>query len=600
MSKNKKKFQPHKIENAYNYKETVIPIKGMHCRSCEILITEKLQEITGVKKVQVSFKKNQATILAGIPLNLEIVKEAVKQAGYKTGENDEKSWINKNFDDYYDLVWAAFILLVIYSAAKQFGLFDINVTSNNPSGLLVVLLVGMTAGLSTCMALVGGLILGIAARHSEKHPDASPVQKFRPHLYFNIGRIGSYFILGGVIGLIGKAFRFSGPTLGVLTIIVGIVMLTLGLQLIEVFPKLSSGGLTLPAGISKYLGLKKKNDKEYSHSNSLVIGALTFFLPCGFTQAMQLYAMSTGNFLQGAMIMGIFALGTAPGLLGIGGLTSVVKGVFAKKFFKFAGLLVIALSIFNISNGYNLTGWNGVFSSNPSADEIKDDPNVVIENGIQIVRMKQSPGGYTPNQFTIKKGIPVKWIINATNIDVCSGSIMSTKLGIRKYLELGENVFEFTPEETGDIKFSCSMGMYSGKFTVIDSGQTNNQTTEPEPNRSPAEPNLEESKPKEDKSTQSESKAGDIQVIKATYKNSYADIVPNQFEVKAGKLVRFEIESREDGEGCMGSIMVPGLVNRPEFLDKSKIIEFEFIPTKPGTYQITCGMGVPRGRIIVT
>ena len=126
---------------------------------------------------------------------------------------------------------------------------------------------------------------------------------------------------------------------------------------------------------------------------------------------MQLYAMSTGNFLSGALIMGAFALGTAPGLLGIGGLTSVLKGAFAKKFFKFAGVLVI-VSLFNISNGANLTGWKPSLKRNIVAEEPADDPNVTIENGVQIVKMDQLAGGYKPNSFTIQKGIPVKWIIN--------------------------------------------------------------------------------------------------------------------------------------------------------------------------------------------
>ena len=44
---------------------------------------------------------------------------------------------------------------------------------------------------------------------------------------------------------------------------------------------------------------------------------------------MQLY--SEILFVLNMMIMGIFALGTAPGLLGVGGLTSLVKGIFAKR-----------------------------------------------------------------------------------------------------------------------------------------------------------------------------------------------------------------------------------------------------------------------------
>jgi sulfite exporter TauE/SafE len=320
------------------------------------------------------------------------------------------------------------------------------------------------------MALVGGLILGISARHSEKHPEATPAQKFRPHLFFNLGRIVSYLFFGGLIGLVGKAFQLSGPILGALTIIVGLVMLLLGLQLTGLFPRLANISFNLPASIPRLFGLKKRHEKEYSHSNSALVGALTFFMPCGFTQAMQLFAMSTGSFWRGALIMGAFALGTAPGLLSIGGLTSVIKGTFAKRFFKFAGVAVVALAILNISNGLNLTGVSSKisFGKNNPTKVSGDADGVTLENGFQVVRMTQAGSGYQPNTFTIKKGIPVRWIVDSKDSNTCAASLYSQQLNIKKFLQPGENVFEFNPDKVRTISFSCSMGMYRGSFTVVD------------------------------------------------------------------------------------------------------------------------------------
>jgi len=202
------------------------------------------------------------------------------------------------------------------------------------------------------------------------------------------------------------------------------------------------------------------------------MGAMTFFLPCGFTQAMQLFAMSTGSPLTGALTMGIFALGTAPGLLGVGGLTSVIRGGAARLFFKTAGAVVILLALFNVSNGLNLLGVSskvfGAFSTNASAGRSIRDPNVKLVNGVQEVLMIQDSSGYSPNKFTIKKGVPVKWIVTSKDVYTCASSIVSQQLGIRKGLNLGENVFEFTPAQTGTIRFSCSMGMYTGSFNVVD------------------------------------------------------------------------------------------------------------------------------------
>ncbi|MEK9156204.1 MAG: sulfite exporter TauE/SafE family protein [Patescibacteria group bacterium] len=486
MSKKKKKFQPPKTEENHGGRASqagkiTVPIKGMHCRSCEILISEKLAEVASVKNVHISYKKGQAEIYSNGPLDMEAVAAAVASAGYEVGIDDSRAWITSDPKKYKDLAAALAILLALYFIAKNLGLTSINVggSGGNPSNLMVVLVIGLTAGISTCMALVGGLVLGVSARFTEKHPEATPVQKFRPHLFFVVGRTVSYFILGGVIGLAGKAFQLSGPSLGVLTILVGVVMLVLGAQLTEVFPRLSSGGLTLPSGISRFLGLRKRHHKEYSHTNALITGALTFFLPCGFTQAMQLYAMSTGSYWSGAMIMGVFALGTAPGLLGIGGLTSVIQGAFAKNFFKFAGLLVIALAFFNLSNGWSLTGWRFPnplrnYTSNKSTNITNS--TIQEKNGVQVVNMTQDLYGYAPDSFTVRRGVPVKWIINSTDNRSCAASIIFSKFGIRKILKTGENVIEFTPNETGDFRFSCSMGMYRGVFRVIeDSGKALSQ-----------------------------------------------------------------------------------------------------------------------------
>ena len=84
------------------------------------------------------------------------------------------------------------------------------------------------------------------------------------------------------------------------------------------------------------------------------------------------------------------------------------------------------------------------------------------------------------------------------------------------------------------------------------------------------------------------------QVIRTIYTID-KDISPNTFTVKAGVPVRMEIEAKDDGSGCMGSIMVPRLT-QPEFLEKGKTVTFTFTPSA-GEYPITCAMGIPRGKI---
>lgn len=605
-----------------------IPIKGMHCRSCEILVEDELMKVEGVKKAVVSEKRGFAEIYYQGSFEQEKIEKAVCAAGYTIGMKEQKPLFSKRMQDYVDLGFAFLIIVLLYFIGNTLGIFNLSLkgAGNNYGSLSVVFLVGITAGVSTCMALVGGLVLAASARFVEKHPQASTLQKFKPHLFFNAGRIISFFVLGGIIGYAGSFFQLSTTALGFLTIAVGGVMVLMGLQLTEIFPRLTGLQFTLPKGISRALGIKEKSEKEYSHKNSFLMGASTFFLPCGFTQAMQLFAISSGKPLTGALTMGIFALGTAPGLLGIGGLTSIIKGAFAKPFFKFAGLIVIFMAVFNISNGLNLSGINvNAFLNSSSTAVAGNDPNVTLENGVQIVKMTQTSSGYSPNSFTIKKGVPVKWIITSEDAFTCAASIVSPKLGIRTNLVAGENIIKFTPTEVGQVRFTCSMGMYSGVFNVVDGPNSPSATN----NSNIGSPQVVQAantaavppaggscggggggcgcgaKPQKQAAVDADKTApvaaaqeNSTQVIKATYTVA-EDVKPTKFTVKAGTPVRFDIEAKEDGQGCMGSIMIPGLDNQAQGFEKGKITTLAFTPTKSGSYTITCAMGVPRGTIIV-
>lgn len=455
-------------------KKQTVHIQGMHCRSCEILLEDTLKEIRGIKAVNVSHTKGTAEVRYTGHLDLNQVRSAVEDAGYTLGVGKKVPFISSRVEDWHELSIAALLLVSLYFLGRWTGVFDLgNSVSNNYSSLPIVFLVGLTAGVSTCMALVGGLVLGVSAKFAKLKPYASVQEKFTPHVMFNLGRVASFFILGGLIGGLGSVFQISMSLVGFLTVLVGLSMLFLGFQLIGVFPRLSGLQFTLPKAISRSFGLDQAKQAEYSHKNAALLGALTFFLPCGFTQAMQLYAISTGSPLAGALTMGTFALGTAPGLLGIGGLTSAVKGQFAKYFFKFAGLVVIVLSLFNVSNGLNLTGWKSTFGQPPTAQ----------------AQTKENPQGLGASQ-------------------------------------------------------------------------------------------------------------GQVQVLKGTY-SSDAGVVPAKFTAQVGRPVRVEIYAQEDGAGCMGSFAIPGLTKKVAGFKRGQTVVMEFTPSKTGTYQMTCAMGIPHGTITI-
>ena len=438
----------------------IVPIKGMHCKSCEILIEENLKQIKEIKKCEVSHVSQRAKIwYENSKPSLNQISKAVEKAGYTVGQEDNKHWFSRNPRDYFFLVNAGAILLLLYIAAQIFGLSEIS-TGFSQKSIAMAGLIGLVAGVSSCMALIGGLVLALSARHSELHPEATRMEKFRPHLFFNLGRILGFGLLGGLIGALGGALQPSIRVMSILTLIVGGVMILLGLKLIEIFPILQRVNITMPKFVSRLLGIKHEA-KEYSHKSAMLGGALTFFLPCGFTQAMQLYAISTGSAIQGALIMSLFALGTAPGLLSVGGLSAAFKGSKAKLFFATAGLAVILLGIYNISNASRI-----VFPSNDTITTTAASPS----GAVQIINtVYQSGSDITPKQFTVKVGQPVKFVVDVKdNGSGCMSTIMIPGLYNKpQFLEQGTQLsMEFTPGKTGTYPITCAMGVKRGTLTV--------------------------------------------------------------------------------------------------------------------------------------
>lgn len=450
--------------------QKVINIKGMHCRSCELLVEDNLLTIPGVQKARVDHRKGTAVITYEKRPDESAIISAVRSSGYEVG-NENLPLISRDLGDYINLVWAGFILVAVYTLIRALGVNDLFSVSGDYSSLWIVLLVGLTAGFSSCMAMVGGLVLGLSAKFSENRQELSLVDKFKPHLVFNASRIISYSFFGGLIGMAGSAFQLSTRVSGLITLLAALLMVILGAQLIEIFPKLKKISFSIPKKVTRALGVKDLASENYSHRTAMILGALTFFLPCGFTQAMQIYAISTGSILSGALTMGVFALGTAPGLLSVGGLTSLFKGQKSKIIFQTAGLVVIVLSLINFNGGLTLLGapnFQSVLGYFKSQEGQSSKPEVPNPGKPREIRMTQNASGYSPNYFVVQKDVPIRWVINSTNAFSCASSLIVPQLKIRKNLSPGENVIEFTPTQTGNISFSCSMGMYSGIFKVVE------------------------------------------------------------------------------------------------------------------------------------
>lgn len=299
----------------------------------------------------------------------------------------------------------AVLLIALSLLLQRTGLLNYSMTT--PKGAIelgTVFGIGLVAAVSTCMALVGGMLLSVSAAWKQDNPKKTALQTFEPLLYFNIGRLLGYFVFGGFIGFLGSRFFFSPSITSIITILLAFLMIVLGLRILKIVPKQYCRLPFSPRLMKKMKELEQTGNPFAAG----LLGALTFFVPCGFTQSMQLLALSSGSFLGGGFIMLAFAFGTLPALLGISFLSSIVQGRALRLFLTFSGTAVVLLGIQGIGNGLALAGIDpvhatiGSFYSTPAPST--DDPYVTVDaQGRQIIAMYVSDKGYNPTSFTAEK-----------------------------------------------------------------------------------------------------------------------------------------------------------------------------------------------------
>ena len=460
-------------------------VKGMHCRSCEITIEREFMKIDGVHQVDVSLSTGLATIKTDQTLpSIKRLQEAVAPHGYSIephtimsseGRARHKDSIKNTPTEKtntWSLIGTFIIVIFLGKILMRFGLFLPNVSISESTSLVAIFFMGLIAASSSCVAVSGGLLLASVNTYRQRYGESA--RPIMPVLIFVLGRIISYGVLGGFIGFIGKSMALPPLAVGGITILAASYMFIMGLDMLHIAPTFIKR--ILPR-MPKRLAHKLMDQQESSHPAApFLLGAATFFLPCGFTQALQLYALTTGSVIQSAALLGVFALGTAPSLILLGWAANSLKGMAGKFFYQLAGAAVIVLGFWNFQNGLTIAGyplsWPSVnFSLNTNGNEATAAaPGVVADydGNAQTINMGMNLAGYDPNEFVLRKGVPTRWIIDGSNARGCISVIQIPKLRLQRRLTSGQNIIEFNPTETGALSFSCGMGMYRGVFNVVD------------------------------------------------------------------------------------------------------------------------------------
>jgi len=372
---------------------------------------------------------------------------------------------NSKWKDWAKAGLTVIFAIILYRAVQSAGWISGFGVQDQKLTLGISFLIGVAASFSSCLAVAGGMVIAFSEKY-QNEKNGFLRGAIWPNLQFHIGRIFTFFVLGGLLGAVGGKINLSGNFVSAYTILIAVVMGWLGLNILGIAPSISSLGLRPPKFILKFWG--RLEDTEHKAAPYL-LGGITFFLPCGFTQSMQIFALASGSFWAGATSLLLFSLGTAPVLLAVGIGASWGKFKKLSVFQKTAGILILLFAVFTLKSGLALKGVKtGVISNKKNEEQTvtKNNQSIISSQNEQIVRMSVTNRGFEPNTFKIKQGMPVKWIINGVDVSGCTNTIIVPSFDISKNLRYGENVIQFTPQEKGEIAFSCGMGMVRGKFII--------------------------------------------------------------------------------------------------------------------------------------
>lgn len=456
--------------------ELVVAIDGMTCKSCEVLIEKKFHTLKGITHISVQSESGVARICYQEKMpTFQEVKSALDDSPYSVIrflDTNEQGAYRKldgarsrpKISRIFGALAFAFLASALFTKA---GLLTGGAIVPESLQFGAAFFLGLVAATSSCVATVGGLLISSISQYQQNHFVDSVKGRLFPVGSFIAGRLIAYGFFGGIIGLLGSALTPSPIVTGAIVLFAALYMIVMGMSML---------GISLPLASRFLPKMPKSIARRLTKTNSpFLMGIATFFVPCGFTQSLQLYALTTGSFYASASLLFAFALGTTPVLALLGFSFNVIKGKIKEFVFQFSGALIIVMGLGNIQNGFTIVGhpldfsWmKDALSVNARQEAGSGDGLAEYDGKEQTALMSVRNYGYVPNRFTLRAGVPTRWLIESQNAGGCLGVLQAPTLGIPPtILRKGENQIAFTPQQPGTHAFSCSMGMFRGVITVI-------------------------------------------------------------------------------------------------------------------------------------
>ena len=387
--------------------------------------------------------------------------------------------------------------------------------------LWIVFLTGLTTGGLSCLAVQGGLLANFVAGRAEEETESASQKvdlhnmtkqqllsyyenqaQIKRQVRMNGGAAGSvglflfakvvaYTILGFLLGWLGTTLQLTPVFRGILMLLIAVFMVGTALRMMNVHPFFNYFIIQPPRIFSKLIRrVSKKN--QASIATPTFLGALTVLIPCGVTQVMMAVALGTGNPLQGALVMLAFTLGTTPVFFILGYLAAKLGESLNTSVMKVAGALILLLALFSLEGGLNLVGspisyarvkerlgesTEQVSDATPAPTskqpdtpkalkpEPADPPLTDQDSPTKLGLTVDDDNGYSPSVLYATANKPVELTLQVNNAYSCVRAFTVPSLKIQTILpEKGSKTINIPAQQKGTLRYSCSMGMYTGKI----------------------------------------------------------------------------------------------------------------------------------------
>jgi sulfite exporter TauE/SafE len=368
--------------------------------------------------------------------------------------------------------------LVVVSAAFSPGVPD---SDTGRANLALVFVTGITAGGLSCLAVQGGLLATAVTQKEDADIDEVraryvsgeieephlPRHDAKPVLWFLGTKIVTYTMLGAGLGALGDLIQLSPTARAFMQIFTALFMLAMALHLLRVHPIFRYVVIQPPRFITRRIRRQAKVGGAFAPA---VLGAMTVFLPCGVTQAMMLLAINSGSPVIGAATLFTFTLATSPLFFLLGYFATKLGDIMHSRFTKFAAVGIAAIALVTMDAGLRLANSPVTFASIRNSIFSAPDPvpAALASDGVLEARIEARSSGYSPSVVSVPADEPARLVfVDAGGRCTLSLIFQGQQIPVR-----GETPVELPPQDPGQIRYTCAMGMYGGTIVITDEKET--------------------------------------------------------------------------------------------------------------------------------